>query len=41
MVFVNNVEYYLNVSPESEESFSQVWSDLKYKVMLVSRGLKS
>lgn len=29
MVFVYNVEYYLNVSPVSEQSFSQVWSDLK------------
>lgn len=28
MVFVYNVEYYLNVRPVSEQSFSQVWSDL-------------
>lgn len=28
MVFVYNVEYYLNVCPVSEQSFSQVWSDL-------------
>ena len=31
MVFVNNVEYYLNVSPVSEESLGQVGSDLKKK----------
>lgn len=29
MVFVYNVEYYLNVCPVSEQGFSQVWSDLK------------
>lgn len=29
MVFVYNVEYYLDVCPVSEQSFSQVWSDLK------------
>lgn len=29
MVFVDNVKYYLNVCLVSEQSFSQIWSDLK------------
>lgn len=29
MVFVYYVEYYLDVCPVSEQSFSQVWSDLE------------
>lgn len=31
MIFVYDVEYYLNVCPVSEQSFSQIWSDLKDK----------
>lgn len=31
MIFVYDVEYYLNVCPVSEQSFGQIWSDLKEK----------
>lgn len=31
MIFVYDVEYYLNVCPVPEQSFSQIWSDLKDK----------